>query len=55
MVQGCVGNHRVEPAELAGIEDVRVPPDHRSSREALLGSLQNRTVDIHSDDMRHPL
>jgi methyltransferase (TIGR00027 family) len=56
VVQGCVGDDGVEAAKfVAGIEDVPVPPRHSGGREALLGSLQNRLVDIHSDDMRYAL
>lgn len=32
-----------------------MPPRHSGGREALLGSLQNRLVDIHSDDIRYAL
>lgn len=56
MVQGRVGDDGVEAAKsVAGIEDVPLPPRHSGGREALLGSLQNRLVDIHSDDIRYAL
>jgi hypothetical protein len=56
VMKGCVGYHRVEPAEaVAGIEDVSVPPGDLSAGESLLGSLQNRLIDVHSDDMRYSL
>jgi methyltransferase (TIGR00027 family) len=56
MVQGGIGHDGVEAAQsFARVEDVSERPGHLGVGEALLGPLQNRTVDIHSDDVRNAL
>lgn len=52
----ALGYDGVEAAQsFARLEDVSVRPGHLGAGEALLGSLQNWPVDVHSDDMRYSL
>ncbi len=52
MMQCGVRHHGIEVAQFASdVEDVAVLPVHRRVREALLGPLQNRLVDVDRD---HP-
>jgi hypothetical protein len=56
MVQGGVGYDGVEAAQsFARLEEVPVRPGHLGAGEALLRSLHNRLVDVHSDDPRYAL